>query len=132
MTLSLRVGKYSALFIYMLAGKVASVLPDSLRPYGLEPARHLCPWDSLGKNTGVGCCTLLQGIFPAQGWNPCLLSLMHWQAGSLPLSPPVKPCLYIYLLPNQHSLLSDFKTSRKRCWFLFIHLTHHLHNVPAQ
>ena len=28
--------------------------------------------DSPGKNTGVGCHTLLQGIFPTQGLNPCL------------------------------------------------------------
>ena len=36
-----------------------------------------------GKNTGVGCHSLLQGIFPDQGWDLCLL---HWQADSLPLS----------------------------------------------
>ena len=30
------------------------------------PGRLLCPWDSLGKNTGVGCHILLQGIFPTQ------------------------------------------------------------------
>ena len=35
--------------------------------------RLLCPWDSPGKNTGVGCHTLLQGIFLTQGLNPCLL-----------------------------------------------------------
>ena len=40
-----------------------------------------CSWDSPGKNTGVGCHALLQGIFPAQGLNPYLL---HWQLGSLP------------------------------------------------
>ena len=34
---------------------------------------------------------LLQGIFPSQGSNPCLLCLLHWQAGSLPLAPPGKP-----------------------------------------
>ena len=34
--------------------------------------RLLCPWDSLGKNTGVGCHFLLQGIFPIQGSNPGL------------------------------------------------------------
>ena len=28
-----------------------------------------CPWDSPGKNTGVGCHSLLQGIFPNQGLN---------------------------------------------------------------
>ena len=30
--------------------------------------------DSPGKNTGVGCHALLQGIFPTQGWNPGLLN----------------------------------------------------------
>ena len=34
---------------------VASVMSDSLRPHGPWPARLLCPWDSPGKNTGVGC-----------------------------------------------------------------------------
>ena len=29
-----------------------------------------CPWDSPGKNPGVGCHSLLQGIFPTQGSNP--------------------------------------------------------------
>ena len=39
-----------------------------------------CPWDSPGKNTGVGCHAFLQGIFLTQGSNPCLLSLLHcWQ-----------------------------------------------------
>ena len=63
---------------------------DSLRPNGLQPAKVLCLWDSPGKNTGVGCHALLQGIFPTQGWNPRLLCLLHWQVGSLPLVPPGK------------------------------------------
>ena len=54
----------------------------TLRLHGLCPARLLCPWDSPGKNTGVGCHALLQGIFPTQRSNPCLL---HWQPDSLPL-----------------------------------------------
>ena len=41
--------------------------------------------DSPGSNTGVGCHFLLQGILLTQGLNPCLLSLLHWQACSLPL-----------------------------------------------
>ena len=32
-----------------------------------------CPWGSPGKNAGVGCQALLQGIFPTQGLNPSLL-----------------------------------------------------------
>ena len=39
---------------------VTSVVSDSVQPYGLKPARLLCPWDSPGKNTGVGCHFLLQ------------------------------------------------------------------------
>ena len=49
--------------------------------------RLLCPWDSPGKNAGVGCHALLQAIFSTQGLNPCLLHLLHRQAGSLPLVP---------------------------------------------
>ena len=56
-------------------------------PPGLYPAKLLCPWNSPGKNTGLGCQSLLQGIFPTQGLNP---SLLHWQADSLPLAPPGK------------------------------------------
>ena len=52
--------------------------------------------DSPGKNTGVDCHALLQGIIPTQGSNLHLLCLLHWQAGSVPLAAPgpVKyPCL---------------------------------------
>ena len=35
------------------------------------------------------------GIFPTQGLNPCLLCLLHWQVGSLPLVPPGKPMITI-------------------------------------
>ena len=67
-----------------------SVVSDSVQPYGLQPTRLLCPWGSPGRNTGVGCHALLQGIFPTQGSNPDLLCLLHWQVGSLPLAPPGK------------------------------------------
>ena len=61
---------------------------DSLPSHGLLPARFLCPWNSPGRNTGVGCHALLQGIFQTPGSNPCLLHLLHWQEGSLLLVPP--------------------------------------------
>ena len=62
-----------------------SAMSSSLWPHGLWPARLLCPWDSPGKNTGVGCHFLFQGIFSTQGSSLCLWHLLHWQAGSLPL-----------------------------------------------
>ena len=37
-----------------------SVVSDSSRPHGLQPTRLLCPWDSAGKSTGVGCHCLLR------------------------------------------------------------------------
>ena len=60
-----------------------SVVSNSFRPHGLQPARLPCPWDFPGKNIGVVCHFLLQGIFLTQGLNPCLLC---WRASSLPLS----------------------------------------------
>ena len=39
---------------------VASVVSDSVRPHRWQPNRLPCPWDSPGKNTGVGCHFLLQ------------------------------------------------------------------------
>ena len=51
--------------------------------HGLQPARFLCSWNLPGKNTGVGCHFLFQGIFPTQGSNLRLLGLLHWQADSL-------------------------------------------------
>ena len=35
-------------------------MSDSVQPHGLQPTRLPCPWDSPGKNTGVGCHFLLQ------------------------------------------------------------------------
>ena len=66
-------------------------MSDSFRFYGLQAARLLCPWDSSGKNSGVGCQALLQGIFPSQGSNSCLLCILHWQLVSLLLASPGKP-----------------------------------------
>ena len=43
-----------------------SVVSDSLWPHGLWPARLLCSWNSLGKNTRVGCHSLLHRSFPTQ------------------------------------------------------------------
>ena len=50
-----------------------SVMSDSLQSHGLQSTRLLCPWNSPGKNTGVGCHSLLHRIFPTQGSNPGLL-----------------------------------------------------------
>ena len=50
--------------------------------------RLLCPWDSPGKNTGVGCHAVLQGDLPNPGIEPSAPAL---QADSLPTELPGKP-----------------------------------------
>ena len=70
--------------------KSLPVVSNSLQPHGLYPARLLCPWDSPGKNPGVGCHALLQEIFLTQGSNSDSYHLLHWQVGSLPPAPPGK------------------------------------------
>ena len=44
-----------------------SVMFDFLRPHGRNPPGSSVHGESLGKNIGVGCHSLLQGIFPTQG-----------------------------------------------------------------
>ena len=78
---------------------VTKSCPALLQPHGLQPTRLLCPWDFPGKNTGVGCHFLLQGIFPTQGLNPCLL---HWQVSSLPLSHQGSPFTLIRMTKIQN------------------------------
>ena len=73
-----------------------SVVSDSSRPHALQSARLLHPWDFPGKDTGVHCDSLCQGIFPTQGSNLYLLycrrilyRLSH--QGSQPPGRPLPP-----------------------------------------
>ena len=93
-----------------------------LRP--CEPARLLCPWNFPGKNTGVGCHFLLQGIFPSQGSNPHLLLgrqiLYHWATR--------ESCLWFYLcefLSQAGSLVLSITSSpgsKRSSWIVIIFL----------
>ena len=50
---------YQTLYLALLS-YVTSVVSDSVRPHRQQPTRLPCPWDSPGKNTGLGCHFLLQ------------------------------------------------------------------------
>ena len=80
-----------------------------LRSHELLSARLLCPWDSPGENTGVGCYFLLQGVFPSQELNPGLLHCrkMLYRL-SYKASPYIPIYIYIFILL---SLVSS-------CWYL--------------
>ena len=79
---------YVCVYIYAKLLQSCLTLCD---PVDYGPPGSSVHGDSPGNNTGVGCHALLQEIFLTQGLNPCLLCLLHWQVGSLPLAPPEKP-----------------------------------------
>ena len=56
----------------------------------------LCPWDSPGENTGVGCHFLLQGIFLTQGWSPHLLRCRRCFTAEPPGKPNQVYCSSVY------------------------------------
>ena len=87
---------------------VASVVSNSVT---LWTVAHQA-WDSPGRNPGVGCCFLLQGIFLTQGSNLYFLHLLRCQVASLPLVPPGKKEAFHWIarernfLRNSYTLLS--------------------------
>ena len=89
-------------------------MSDSLRPYRLKPSRLLCSWDSPGKNTGMSCHALLQGIILTQGWNLPVLCFLYWQAGSLPAALSWFPSMFIhYLLHTISDSVDNFSKTNK-------------------
>ena len=78
----------SGLLLSVPAMKSCLALFNPMDP--LQQARLLCPWNSPGKNTGVDCHTLLQGIFLTQVLNPglphCKWILYHLSHQERPLS----------------------------------------------
>ena len=137
----------------MTAYSAASVMSYSLRPHGQRPASLLCccccflvtsvsnavwycelqlasllcPWDSLGKSTRMGCHDLIHGLFLTQGLHP---GLLHCRQIIFAPEPPGKPrplCPWGFLGKNTgvgcHALLREiFPTQRLNPCLL--HLLH--------
>ena len=109
LSLSIYLCLYIRLYLYRISARVCSCALLShvqlfTTPQTIAHQPPLSMGFSPDKNTGVGCHFLLQGIFPTQGSNLCLLRLLHWQADSLPLSHLGSPCcisgpisIYLYL-----------------------------------
>ena len=104
-----------------------------LRFHGLQPTRLLYPRNSPGKNTGVGCHSLLQGIFPTQGSN---LGLLHCRQfiyhlshqGRMYTRMNLMQYLWCFLGPHSqryqqsYSRMQNTTESRTNHSFLLIHL----------
>ena len=90
-------------------------MSDSVRPHGWQPTRLPRPWDSPGKNTGVGCHFLLQEIFPIQRSNS---GLLHCRQSLYPLSHQGSPELVVLLtFKSSHQLFSTTCAHSGSCLF---------------
>ena len=92
------------------------VVSDALRPHRLYPTSLLCPWQFLGKKTGVGSHSFLQGIFLTQilnlhllhcgretQWHPRageeeMLQIKQWGRKKIQIPPLL--CLFFWLCPQ--------------------------------
>ena len=103
-------------------------MPTLLWLHGLQPTRVLCPWNSPGKNTGMGCPFSLRRIFLTQDSNPppCVSRwvLYHWATSE---TPTIKHrnnefCTFFWCLSNLSQLTSGLKFGQYQrginphCW----------------
>ena len=89
-----------------------SVMSKSLWQFGLQPTTLISPWDSPGKNTGVDCHALLQGIVLAQG---SILSLVLQAEYFLPFEPLGKP------LHKHHTVFPQLCLASALFWLLHVY-----------
>ena len=100
-------------------------MSNYLQCYGLYPTKLLCPWDYPGKNTGVGCHALLQGIFLTQGLNPRLLhspelagrffiTSTTWEALILYIEDPKDGMRKILELINEFGKVAGYKLNTQK------------------
>ena len=117
--------------VCVLVAQSCLTLPQS---HGWQLTRLLCPWNSPGKNTGVGCHSLLQGIFPTQEQN---LGLLHCRQILHLLSPNTMKSVQLLSMVSKWgnggteksgnlSKVTEFRTN-KAIWLhsLRAHLAHH-------
>ena len=91
------------LHVYVFMCLVTQLCLSLCDPMDYNPPGSSCSWDSSGKNTGVACHFLLQGIYQTQGSNPHLLRLLHWQAASKLMLYVVGGIINLQRLPHFNS-----------------------------
>ena len=109
----------TCLFIIMLyESEICSVMSNSLWPHGVYS-----PWNSIGQNTGVGSCSLLQGIFPTQGSNPGLPHCMSYLyiLNTIPLSDIWFANVFVFcgLFSLSWWCSLQYKRNFDKVWFIF-------------
>ena len=93
-----------------------------LQPNGLQPARFLCPWDFPGRNTGVDCHFLPQGIYLTQGQNPHLLHCRRILYHLSYQGSPIQSIKKFYTGPRQKGISLRSHNARFRTSFCLNHM----------
>ena len=99
------------------------VASDSSQLCGPKPSRLLCPWDSPGQNTGVGCRFLLQGIFPTQGIKPASLAL----AGGFLTAKPSEKHKYMHTYVKNCNRIERFNINKSSFSIIMSFQRHSIH-----
>jgi len=97
-------------------------MSDSVRPHRQQPTRFPCPWDSLGKSTGVGCHFLLQLITNNQLIHFCYNQARNQHNVIMSIN---KHSLSFHMSLRRVFLISVFKTASH-----YPHLYHSLFFYP--
>ena len=100
--------KISMIYLVYLCAKSLHCVQILVTPW-TGAHRVICPWDAPGKETGVGCHSLLQGILATQ---LSKLHLLHWQVGSLSLGPPGKPLIWYPLVLFTQEFIDELPVLR--------------------
>ena len=91
-------------------------------PWTVAPARLLCPWNFLGKNTGVGCHFLLQGRFLTLRQKEALSSGSPALTGRFFTTvPPGKPLGWIFIAAVHSQVFHSFCCNGK--WDCFLNIS---------
>ena len=103
----------SAFFMLMMVCVHARSLllcPTLCNPMDCSPSGSLCPWDAPGKNTGVGCSALLQGMFPTQGSNLHLFHLPALAGGFFTANTTWEALMTVYFTSFRQDCMVPFLT----------------------
>ena len=90
-------------------------MSNSFQPYGPQPTRLLSMGFSRQEYQSELLCPP-PGDLPTQGWNPSLLHLLHWRAGSLPVVPSGKHQVDIFFF----SVYLLFKNLNKKVIMIMV------------
>ena len=92
------------------------VMSDPLWPHGLQPIRFLCPWDSPGKNTGVGCLSFSRASFRIRHWTHVYSNKNYYQKKKKIQAEISLPCNEVMVKEENQNKEDGFSLGKWEVW----------------